>query len=95
MTLERDDFATRLTERYAEQYAGLRQQLAAVDRNVMKFIAEGRDRGEQIDVALKQLVVCANELRAIKTWARSSTFIGVSAILLLGVGVVALLIEVF
>jgi len=90
--VERDDgFAARLTERYAEQVAGLRQQLSAVDRNVLRFIAEGRDRGEQIDKMIASLGTCASELGHIKVWQR----VLIGAIVILGVGVVALLIKVF
>ena len=91
MALERDDFASRLTERYAEQYAGLRQQVSAVDRNVMRFIAEGRERGEQIDKMIMSLANCANELTHIRHWQR----VVIAAIIILGVGVVALLIKIF
>jgi hypothetical protein len=95
MAVERDDFAARLAERYAEQYAGVRQQIAAVDRNVMNFIAEGRERGRQIDTMIIQLGVCANELAHLKFWGR--VLIGVIAGLGIGLGfgVVALLIKVF
>ncbi len=91
MALEREDFASRLTERYAEQYAGLRQQLAAVDRNVLKFIAEGRDRGEQIDKMIAGLTNCAGELVHIKRWQR----VVIISLMVLGIGVIALLIKVF
>jgi len=91
MALEREDFAARLNERYAEQYAGLRQQLAAVDRNVMRFIAEGRERGEQIDKMIMSLANCASELTHIRHWQR----VVIAAIIILGVGVVALLIKIF
>jgi len=91
MATERDDYAARLSERYAEKYEGLRQQLAAVDRNVLRFIAEGRDRGIQIDKMIAGLTDCATELTHIKLWQR----VLIGAIVVLFVGVVALLIRVF
>lgn len=81
----------RLTEVYVEQLAGLRAQLSAVDRNVMRYIGEGRDRGEQIDAVLTQLTACAVELQTI---ARERWVIR-AALLLLAMGVGALLIKVF
>ena len=91
MALEREDFAARLSERYAEQYAGLRQQVSAVDRNVLRFIAEGRERGEQIDKMIAGLTNCAMELTHIKRWQR----VVIIAMAILGIGVIALLIKVF
>lgn len=86
-----DDFERRVTSVYAEQVAGLRQQLSAVDRNVMRYIGEGRDRGVQIDAVLTQLTACAVELQAIgrERWVIRA------ALLLLAAGVGALLIKVF
>jgi len=91
MALEREDFAARLSERYAEQYAGLRQQVSAVDGNVLRFIAEGRERGEQIDKMIAGLTNCAMELTHIKRWQR----VVIIAMAILGIGVIALLIKVF
>ena len=94
MALERESdntFPQRLTEMYVEQVAGLRQQMAAVDRNVMRYIAEGRDRGVQIDAVLDQLTSCAVELQAI---GRERWVIRV-ALALLALGVGALLVKVF
>jgi hypothetical protein len=98
MATERDDYAARLSERYAEKYEGLRQQIAAMDRNVLRLIAEGRDRGEvvesvvvQVQSAVGQLGICANELMHIKFWGR--ILIGVIALLV--IGMIALLVRVF
>jgi hypothetical protein len=88
---ERDDFEQRVTSVYAEQVAGLRQQLAAVDRNVMTYILDGRERGKQIDAVLDRLTACAVELQAI---GRERWVIRV-ALLLLALGVGALLVKVF
>jgi hypothetical protein len=92
MTLrEEDEYGNRLTRIYAEQYAGLRDSLNAVNRNVLLYIAEGRERGEQIDTMIVRLGVCASELTHIKFWGR--ILIGVIAALV--VGVIALLVRVF
>lgn len=106
---ERDeDYGSSLTQHYAEQYAGLRDGLAAVNRNVLTYIAdtrenrdEGRKRGEQIDVMaaqveamVAQLTLCAAELGRLKslTWAQRGLAIAVT---ILACGVIALLIKVF
>jgi hypothetical protein len=95
MAVERDDYGDRLTRVYAEQLQGMRDGLNAVNRNVLQYIAEGRERGKQIDSMIIQLGVCANELAHLKFWGR--VLIGVIAGLGigLGLGVVALLIKVF
>jgi hypothetical protein len=91
MATERDEYGNRLSTIYAEQYAGLRSQLAAVDRNVLRFITEGRERGDQIDTMIVQLGICANELTHIKFWGR----VLILVIALLCLGVIALMIKVF
>lgn len=91
MATERDEYGNRLSTIYAEQYAGLRSQLAAVDRNVLRFITEGRERGDQIDTMIVQLGICANELTHIKFWGR----VLILVITLLCLGVIALMIKVF
>ena len=93
MALERDEdeYGHRLQLIYSEQVAGLRQQLQAVDRNVLRFISEGRDRSEQIDRMLGALTTCASELTHIRQWQR----VVIVAMIVLGVGVAALLVRVF
>lgn len=88
---ERDEYGVRLAAGYAEQVAGLRDQVRAVDRNVLQYILEGRERGAQINAAIVQLGACAAELGHIKLWGR--VLVGVSAALV--VCVIALLIKVF
>lgn len=91
---EREDFEQRVTNVYAEQVSGLRQQLAAVDRNVMTYILDGRERGKQIEAIAAQLGTCATELgqlKQIKGWQRGI----VIALVVLAVGVGALLVKVF
>lgn len=84
-------YAQRLSTLYAEQVMGLRAQLQAVDRNVMLYIAEGRERGAQIEAAIKQLGVCSVELGHIKAWGRVQFVVSAA----LALGVIALLIKVF
>lgn len=97
-TLDHDDYGARLSGIYAEQLQGMRDGLLAVNRNVLIYIAEGRERareqheqGKQLTAAIKQLGVCAVELGHIKAWGRIQS--GVIAVLL--IGVIALLIKVF
>ena len=93
MALEReeDEYGHRLTRIYAEQYAGLRDGLNAVNRNVLLYIAEGRERGQQIDKMLISLANCGSELTHIRRWQR----VVIITLMVLGIGVIALLIRVF
>jgi len=95
MLREEDDYGARLSRIYAEKYEGLRQQLSAVDRNVLKFIAEGRDRGIVLDAAMKQFTICATEIKFMKFWGGVAVCVFGLAFILLYAGVIALLIKVF
>ena len=70
---EYDDYGERITRVYAEQLDGMRQGLLAVNRNVLRYIADGRDRGEQIDALAVQLDTVArqSEVTAQQTAAMS------------------------
>jgi hypothetical protein len=92
---EHDEYRERLTRTYAEQLQGMRDGLLAVNRNVLLYIAEGRERGKQIDAMLGRQAECAAELTLIKVWGRAFFLVASVAILLLSAGVVALLMKVF